>query len=199
MKTRSLGTIGLTASALGLGCMGMSDFYGPADEAESIATIEAALEAGVTLLDTGDYYAGGHNELLIREALRGRRREQAVVSVKFGLIVHLTGASSETTSVRPRSRTPSPTRFAGSTRTTSTSIGRDGSSPTCRSRRRWVRSERWSRRATYVTSGSPKSARRQSVAPMPSTPSPTCRSSTRSSHARSRTRSSRPAASSVSA
>jgi aryl-alcohol dehydrogenase-like predicted oxidoreductase len=66
--------------------MGMSDFYGPADEAESVATIQAALDAGITLLDTGDYYAAGHNELLIREALRGRQREQAVISVKFGLM-----------------------------------------------------------------------------------------------------------------
>jgi aryl-alcohol dehydrogenase-like predicted oxidoreductase len=86
MNTRSLGTTGLRVSALGLGCMGMSDFYGPADEAESVATIQAALDAGITLLDTGDYYAAGHNELLIREALRGRDREQAVVSVKFGLM-----------------------------------------------------------------------------------------------------------------
>jgi aryl-alcohol dehydrogenase-like predicted oxidoreductase len=86
MNTRSLGTTGLTVSALGLGCMGMSDFYGPADEAESVATIQAALDAGITLLDTGDYYAAGHNELLIREALRGRDREQAVISVKFGLM-----------------------------------------------------------------------------------------------------------------
>ena len=66
--------------------MGMSDFYGPADEAESIATIHAALDAGITLLDTGDYYAAGHNELLIGEALRDRDREQAVISVKFGLM-----------------------------------------------------------------------------------------------------------------
>jgi aryl-alcohol dehydrogenase-like predicted oxidoreductase len=66
--------------------MGMSDFYGPADESESVATIRAALNAGVTLLDTGDYYAAGHNELLIGKALKGRRREQAVVSVKFGLM-----------------------------------------------------------------------------------------------------------------
>ena len=86
MTTRTLGSTGLTVSALGLGCMGMSDFYGPADEAESIATIQAALDAGVTLLDTGDYYAAGHNELLIREALRGRDRGQAVISVKFGLM-----------------------------------------------------------------------------------------------------------------
>jgi aryl-alcohol dehydrogenase-like predicted oxidoreductase len=65
--------------------MGMSDFYGPADEAESIATLHAALDAGVTLLDTGDYYAAGHNELLIGRALRDRR-DKAVVSVKFGAL-----------------------------------------------------------------------------------------------------------------
>ena len=84
MIQRHLGTTGPTVGALGLGCMGMSDFYGPADEAESIATIHAALDAGITLLDTGDFYGMGHNELLIREALRGRRREDVVLSVKFG-------------------------------------------------------------------------------------------------------------------
>jgi aryl-alcohol dehydrogenase-like predicted oxidoreductase len=86
MITRSLGTAGPSVSALGLGCMGMSDFYGPADESESVATIRAALDAGVTLLDTGDYYGMGHNELLLRDALRGRSREQVVLSVKFGLM-----------------------------------------------------------------------------------------------------------------
>ncbi|MFI6152720.1 aldo/keto reductase [Kitasatospora sp. NPDC051170] len=78
------GTAPLTTSALGLGCMGMSDLYGPADEAESIATVHAALDAGVTLLDTGDFYGMGHNELLIHEALRGRDRESVQISVKFG-------------------------------------------------------------------------------------------------------------------
>ena len=84
MKTRSLGAHGPTVSVVGLGCMGMSDFYGPADRAESIATIHGALNAGITLLDTGDYYGSGHNEMLIREALAGRRREEALLSVKFG-------------------------------------------------------------------------------------------------------------------
>jgi aryl-alcohol dehydrogenase-like predicted oxidoreductase len=64
--------------------MGMSDFYGPADETESIATIHAALDAGITLLDTGDFYGMGHNELLIREALKGRARDKVQLSVKFG-------------------------------------------------------------------------------------------------------------------
>ena len=63
--------------------MGMSDFYGPADRSESIATIHAALDAGITLLDTGDFYGMGHNEMLIDEALRGRDRSSVVISVKF--------------------------------------------------------------------------------------------------------------------
>lgn len=89
MQTRPLGTTGPQVSALGLGCMGMSSLYGTADRAESIATIHAALEAGVTLLDTGDFYGMGHNEMLIGEALRSApaaRREQALTSVKFGAL-----------------------------------------------------------------------------------------------------------------
>jgi aryl-alcohol dehydrogenase-like predicted oxidoreductase len=86
MDFRTLGTDGLGVSALGLGLMGMSDLYGPADDGESIATIHAALDAGITLLDTGDYYASGHNEMLLRDALKGRNRENAVISVKFGVL-----------------------------------------------------------------------------------------------------------------
>jgi aryl-alcohol dehydrogenase-like predicted oxidoreductase len=86
MLTRQLGSTGPTVSALGLGCMGMSDLYGPADRGESIATIHAALDAGITLLDTGDFYGMGHNELLIREALAGRDRDSVTISVKFGAL-----------------------------------------------------------------------------------------------------------------
>ena len=84
MQHRQLGKTGPLVSALGLGCMGMSGMYGPADRAESIATIHAALEAGVTLLDTGDFYGMGHNEMLINEALHGRNRDN--ISVKFGAL-----------------------------------------------------------------------------------------------------------------
>ena len=84
-QLRQLGATGPTVFPLALGCMGMSDMYGPADEAESIATIQAALDAGITLLDTGDYYAAGRNELLIGRALRDRR-DKALVSVKFGAL-----------------------------------------------------------------------------------------------------------------
>jgi aryl-alcohol dehydrogenase-like predicted oxidoreductase len=81
---RKLGRNGPNASAISLGCMGMSGMYGPADEAESIATIHAALDAGINLLDTGDFYGMGHNELLIARALSDRRRDEALISVKFG-------------------------------------------------------------------------------------------------------------------
>ncbi|MDH2424422.1 aldo/keto reductase [Sphaerisporangium sp. TRM90804] len=86
MHTRTLGTTGPVVSGIGLGLMGMSDLYGPADDAESIATIHAALDAGVTLLDTGDFYGMGANEMLLRDALAGRARDDAVISVKFGAL-----------------------------------------------------------------------------------------------------------------
>ncbi|QJP16516.1 aldo/keto reductase [Starkeya sp. ORNL1] len=84
MEQRKLGATGPTTSALGLGAMGMSDFYGPSDRAESIATVHAALDAGITLIDTGDFYGMGHNEMLIAEAVRGRPRDSYQLSVKFG-------------------------------------------------------------------------------------------------------------------
>src|SRR6266481_5468332 len=86
MQHRQLGKTGPTVSTLGLGAMGMSGMYGPADRQESIATIHAALDAGITLLDTGDFYGMGHNEMLIAEALKGVPREKFLVSVKFGAL-----------------------------------------------------------------------------------------------------------------
>jgi len=84
MQQRQLGATGPKVSTLGLGAMGMSGMYGQSDRAESIATIHAALDAGVTLIDTGDFYGMGHNEMLINEALRGVPRDRYLLSVKFG-------------------------------------------------------------------------------------------------------------------
>jgi aryl-alcohol dehydrogenase-like predicted oxidoreductase len=84
VNRRRLGSSGPEVSALGLGCMGMSGSYGLADRAEGIATIHAALDAGIDLIDTGDFYGMGHNEMLIGEAVRGRPREDFLLSVKFG-------------------------------------------------------------------------------------------------------------------
>lgn len=81
-----MGSGGPLVSALGLGCMGMSGVYGPADDADGIATIRAAIDAGITLLDTGDFYGMGHNEWLIGRALRSGDREKLVLSVKFGVL-----------------------------------------------------------------------------------------------------------------
>jgi aryl-alcohol dehydrogenase-like predicted oxidoreductase len=83
MKNVRLGTDGPLVSQFGLGCMAMSDMYGPSDESESIATIHAALDAGITMLDTGDFYGMGHNEMLIRRAIEGRRKG-VFLAVKFG-------------------------------------------------------------------------------------------------------------------
>jgi pyridoxine 4-dehydrogenase len=86
MRTVKLGFSDQSIPAAGLGCMAMSGGYGTPDDAESIATIHAALEAGITLIDTGDFYGMGHNEMLIGEALKGGKRERAFVSVKFGAL-----------------------------------------------------------------------------------------------------------------
>ena len=87
MQTVKLGAAGPEVSTLGLGCMGMSPgIYGPTDDAESVATIRAAIEAGITSIDTGDFYGMGHNELLIRRALEGTPRSSVVISVKFGAL-----------------------------------------------------------------------------------------------------------------
>jgi aryl-alcohol dehydrogenase-like predicted oxidoreductase len=84
MLTRQLGSAGPQVSAFSLGCMAMSGMYGPSDEAESIATVHAAIDQGITLFDTGDFYGMGHNELLLGRALAGGRRDKVFLSVKFG-------------------------------------------------------------------------------------------------------------------
>src|ERR1700733_16227692 len=87
METVKLGQTGPTVGVIGLGCMGMSPgVYGPADEAEGLATIQAAVDAGMTLIDTGDFYGMGHNEMLIGEALKRVARDRVVLSVKFGAL-----------------------------------------------------------------------------------------------------------------
>src|SRR5256885_8916168 len=83
MDTRTLGTQGLSVSTLGLGCMGMSEFYGARDDDESIATIHRAIELGCTFLDTADMYGSGANEELLARALVGRRH-QVTLATKFG-------------------------------------------------------------------------------------------------------------------
>jgi aryl-alcohol dehydrogenase-like predicted oxidoreductase len=85
MKTRSLGRSGLTVSALGLGCMSMSEFYGPGDDAESIATIHRAIELGVTFFDTADVYGPFKNEELVGRAIKGKR-DQLIIATKFGIV-----------------------------------------------------------------------------------------------------------------
>ena len=85
MERRTLGTTGLSVSALSLGCMGMSEFYGPTDEQESLATIDRALELGITMLDTADVYGPRTNEVLVGKAVKGRR-DSVVIATKFGIV-----------------------------------------------------------------------------------------------------------------
>ncbi len=92
MRQVQLGRTGPMVSVLGLGCMGMSGMYGSADRKESLATIAAAVDAGINLLDTGDFYGMGHNELLIGEALKSIPRDRVLLSVKFGALRDPAGA-----------------------------------------------------------------------------------------------------------
>ncbi|CAM5558130.1 hypothetical protein SAFG77S_04637 [Streptomyces afghaniensis] len=142
MQTRTLGTTGPAVSALGLGAMGMSGAYGEADRAESIATVHAGLEAGVTLIDTGDFYAMGHNELLIAESLRGLGPGQLPVerqvrhAARAGPGVRRDGRPS-----RGGEELPGLLALAWAP-TTSTSTALPGWTRPYRSRRRWARSRR---------------------------------------------------------
>ena len=157
MDSRTLG--GLRVSALGLGCMGMSEFYGAGDDAESIATIHRALDLGVTLLDTSDIYGPYTNEVLVGKAIKDRR-DEVVLATKFGIVRNLddptSAASTADRSTSGRARRP---RCSGSVSTTSTCTTSTG-----RTRRRRSRtpSARWpnsSRPARCATSGCPRWAR----------------------------------------
>src|SRR4051812_47417754 len=102
IKQRTLGTQGLTVSAMGLGCMGMSTAYGAADEAESIATIHRAIDLGITMFDTAEQYGPYTNETLLGEALRGRR-DKVVIATKFGFRIEngeTTGVNSDPAHIR---------------------------------------------------------------------------------------------------
>ena len=143
MQKIQLGRNGAMVSAFGLGCMGMSGGYGPADEKECVTTIHAALEAGIIMLDTGDFYGMGQNEMLIREALKGGKRERAFIAVKYGSmrgpdlkILGDDGRPNATKNYLPYSR-------AGSAPTMSISISRPASIPMCRSRIRSAPSPIW--------------------------------------------------------
>ena len=179
VPSRPLGSSGLSVFPLALGCMGMSGIYGGADEAESIATIHAALDAGVNLLDTGDYYGMGHNELLLARALKGRR-DGALLSVKFGALRGPDGAwlGIDTRPCRGQ-ELPRLQPHAARRPTTSTSTGPGGSTrgpieDTIGAIADLVK-------AGYVRrSGSRRSAPRPSGARRRSTRSGTSRSSTRS-------------------
>src|ERR1022692_3117583 len=154
---RELGATGLKVFPLALGCMGMSGMYGASDDNESIATIHAALDAGVTVLDTGDFYGAGHNEMLIGRALKGRR-DQALLSVKFGAL-----------------RSPE----GGWGWITSTFIAHPGSIPMFRSRTPSAPSAISSGPATCDLPVYRKWERRLSGGRTPSNRSPICRLSTR--------------------
>ena len=190
MRTRRLGTNGPEVSTIGLGCMGMSGIYGPADEEESIATIHAALDAGVTLLDTGDYYGMGHNELLIGEALRGRDRDDVLISVKFGALRAPTGVARVRRPAGGGEDLPRVHAAAGWAPTTSTSTGRGGRPVRADrgDRRRDRRADRGRLRAAVgLSEAGAETVRRAQRC----TRSPTSRSSTRCSRGGSRTRSCR--------
>ena len=192
MKTRTLGQ-GLEVSALGLGCMGMSQSYGPLpDRAEAVALIRDAVARGVTFFDTAEVYGPFVNEEIVGEALaplprRGRHRHQVRVRVRRRRPLEPASRAARRTSIGP-----STARCAGSASTSSTSTTSTASTPTCPSRTSPAPSRSWSRPARSGTSGCPRRPPTPSGARTRSTPSPHSRASTPSGGARPRRRSSRP-------
>jgi hypothetical protein len=140
MHTYRLAKTGPEVSAIGLGCMGMSGMYGPSDREEGLATIHAALDAGVNLLDTGDFYGMGDNEMLIGEALKAANARMLSSASRPERSAIRRARGSATIAGRRRSRTSSPTRCSVSVSTTSTSTALPASTRTCRSKRPSARS-----------------------------------------------------------
>jgi hypothetical protein len=177
MKTRKLGSHGPAVSALSLGCMGMSGMYGQSDESQSVRTIHDAIDAGINLLDTGDFYGMGHNELLVRKAIEGRR-DQVLLSVKFGALRDPRGGWIGFDARPVAVKNFLTYRRSGSALTTSTSIVRRGWTPLFPSKKLLAPSPIWSRRATFVTLDSPRSAWTRSAVRRRSIPSAICRLNT---------------------
>ena len=197
MRTRSLG--GLEVSAEGLGCMGMSEFYGSADEGESIATIHRALELGVNFLDTADMYGPFTNEQLVGRAIAGRR-DQVVLATKFGNERRQDGSWRRHQRRAPSTcAAPATRRCAGSASSTSTSTTSTAWTSRYPSRRRSARWPSWLTRARCATSACPRRRPRRSAVPTACIRSPHCRPSTRCGRATPRRRCSPPCASSASA
>ena len=191
MQTRTLGR--LEVSALGLGCMGMSEFYGDADESEAIATIQRALDLGITFFDTADMYGPFTNERLVGRALAGRR-DEVVLATKFG---NVRGEDGERLGIRGdrglRARRPATRPSSGSASTTSTSTTSTASTrPTPIEETVGAMKELVEAGKVRHLGLSEASRRRRSAARTPCTRSRRCRPSTRCGRATPRTRSCRP-------
>src|SRR5438128_1119983 len=201
MERRKLGQ--LEVSALGLGCMGMSEFYAGRDDDESIATIHRALDLGVTFLDTADMYGPFTNERLVGKAIAGRR-DEVVLATKFGnerredgSWVGINGSPDYVraacdASLQRLGRDHIALYYHHRRDTTATHTTSSGSPPPCQSRRRSGPWPSWSPQERSGTSACPRRRRPRCAGPTPSTPSPPCRASTACSPGTSRRRSCRP-------
>ncbi len=177
MEYRRFGTTDFHVSRIGLGCMSMSGAYGPADDAESIATLHRAFDLGVNLLDTSGSYGNGHNHQLLARALKGRR-ERIIIHSKSGS-PRTPEAGGGLSGGSPEYLTGCAKRASGGWRSTySTSTACRASTPTSRSRSRWAPWRAWWSRARSATSACRRRARAPFGGPNGCTPSSRCRWST---------------------
>lgn len=196
MKQRLLGTQGLSVSAIGLGCMGMSEFYGPLNEHESIATLHRALEKGITFLDTADMYGTGENELLLGKALSGKR-DRVVLATKFG-IVRSPDRDFRGVNGRPEYVRSACDASLRRLRTDRIDLYYQHRTSSARppSKKPLGLLPNWSGKEKSVTSAFPRPPRKRSEEPTGFIPLRHCRANTPSGAARSKRRSFRPAANS---